>query len=62
LRPTPGSSTIASIERGTSPPWSALSARAQPSRLLVFARKKPVGRMISSTSSGRAAASACAVG
>ena len=62
LRPTPGSSTIAAIVRGTSPPCSATSARAQPRMLRVLARKNPVGRIIVSICAGRALAIASGVG
>ena len=57
LRPTPGSATSSAIVRGTSPPWSRTSPVAKPMRLFALARKKPVLRMISSTSAGGAAAS-----
>jgi hypothetical protein len=60
FRPTPGSAASASMVAGTSPPWSATTPRANPMMLLALFRKNPVERMISSTSSWRAAASACA--
>ncbi len=43
FRPTPGSGRSCSIDRGTSPPWSATSAWAMPIRLFVLFRKNPVG-------------------
>ena len=45
----PGSFTSSASARGTSPPCRSTSARAQPIRLFVFARKKPVERMMPST-------------
>ena len=47
---------------GTSPPNRSTTAVAMPTRLRVLARKKPVGRMSSSTSSTGAAASEAASG
>ena len=43
--------------RGTSPPCLSTRPRAKPVMLRAFARKKPVERMISSTSARGAAAS-----
>ena len=48
--------------RGTSPPWRSTRPRAKPVMLRAFARKKPVERMISSTSASGAAASDARVG
>jgi hypothetical protein len=42
LRPTPGSFVSASIEAGTSPPWSFTSACAIPTSAFDLARKNPV--------------------
>ena len=56
LRPTPGSVTRSSSRPGTSPPKSSRSAAESPMSDFALARKKPVGRMISSSSSGTAAA------
>src|SRR5579875_575399 len=62
LRPTPGSVTISSRVRGTSPPNRSRSAAASPITDLVFARKNPVGLRISSTSAGFAAARSSGAG
>jgi hypothetical protein len=56
LRPTPGSLTRSISLPGTSPPCRSQIACAMPMMLLVFARKNPVERMISSTSVRSAAA------
>src|SRR5262249_25551902 len=61
-RPTPGSVTISSTVRGTSPPKRSTSAADSPITDLVFALKNPVGRRISATSSGLAAARSSGVG
>jgi hypothetical protein len=62
LRPTPGSADSSASVRGTSPPWSAISPRANPMTLRALFRKKPVERTTSSTSSWAAPASASASG
>ena len=62
FRPTPGRTLSASIESGTWPPWRSTTAFAMPMRLFVLLRKKPVDRMISSTSSGRAIESDFGIG
>ena len=48
--------------RGTSPPWRSTRPRAKPVMLRAFARKKPVERMISSTSASGAAGQRAGVG
>ncbi len=62
LRPTPGTVTRSASSVGTWPPNRSTSAGAIPMRLRVLARKNPVERMISSTFSGSARASAAASG
>ncbi len=52
----------ASMSAGTSPPCRSTSPVAMPMRLFALLRKKPVLRMISSTSSDLAAASEGASG
>ena len=53
LRPTPGSSTSASMLAGTSPPCVATSACAMPMSAFDFARKKPVEWICGSSCLGR---------
>ena len=55
LRPTPGSVTRSSIRPGTSPSNRSTRAWPSPIREFVFARKKPVGLRIASSSSRSAA-------
>ena len=58
FRPTPGSSTSASIAAGTLPPWRATSASAMPMSDFDLARKKPVEWICGSSSAVVAFASA----
>ena len=62
LRPTPGSASSSSRVEGTSPPYFSTSARAAPTILLAFMRKKPVDLIKFSTSGSAAFANACGVG
>ncbi|RPK90681.1 hypothetical protein EES47_07935 [Streptomyces sp. ADI98-12] len=62
LRPTPGSETRSSSLPGTSPSNRSRRAAERPSSERALARKNPVGRMISSSSSGGAAARSSGVG
>ena len=62
LRPTPVRPVSASIVRGTSPPWSAMTAAAIARRLLALLRKKPVDWTSRSSSSCVTAASDVTVG
>lgn len=50
LRPTPGSETSSAIVPGTSPPNRSTSPWPSPISEVALFRKKPVGRMISSSS------------
>lgn len=56
LRPTPGRVTRSASRPGTSPSNSSRSAIERPIRDFALFRKNPVGRMISSSSAGFAAA------
>src|SRR3990172_2549445 len=56
--PTPGSAVSASIVAGTFPPCRSAIAAESPRIAFALFRKKPVGRTVSSTASGNAAASA----
>ncbi len=62
LRPTPGSVTRSSRRPGTLPSKRSRSAADSPSSDFVLARKKPVGRISSSSSSGGIAAMSSGVG
>ncbi len=62
LRPTPGSVTRSSRRPGTSPSKRSRSAVERPSSDFALARKKPVGRISSSSRSGSAAAMSSGVG
>ncbi len=62
LRPTPGSCSSASRERGTSPPCSATSALAAATMFFAFARYSPHVWMKGSTTSGFTEAYAWASG
>ena len=61
FRPTPGRAVSPSRVRGTSPPWRSTMARQQPITLRALLRKKPVGRIVSSSSAGSASARSFAV-